>query len=137
MIERALEKLKNTEVRLKRITDNTPNTLQKYQKAGIVKDGLMKNLQEAIQSLLDVCAIIIKEKDLGIPSEDKGYIDLLETSNILSETNSKKLHQLRGLRNRLVHTYGEIDDKKIYENLTEKLGDFNEIINELRKTAKK
>lgn len=137
MIERALEKLKNTEVRLKRITDNTPNTLQKYQKAGIVKDGLMKNLEEAIQSLLDACAIIIKEKDLGIPSEDKGYVDLLETSNILSETNSKKLHQLRGLRNRLVHTYGEIDDKKIYENLTEKLGDFNEIINELRKTAKK
>ncbi len=133
MRERALEKLKRVEIAIKKIRDNTPPTLDQYLDAGIVKDGIMKNLEEAIQNLLDVCAIVIKEDDLGIPAEEAGYIDILVKAKKIDAGAGSNFQRLRGLRNRLVHAYGEIDDQIIYENITERLTDFDNLIQNLRK----
>jgi uncharacterized protein YutE (UPF0331/DUF86 family) len=51
---------------------------------------------------------------------------VLEENGILSAELSRKLRQMAGLRNRLVHLYWEIDDEQIYEYLQNELTDFDE-----------
>ena len=135
MNERALEKLKTSLVRLKRIEDHTPTSLQEYLASDILQDGLMKNLEDVIQNILDACALIIKERDLGIPGEDQGYVDLIKNAGLITEETSHKLHRFRGLRNRLVHAYGQIDEELVYENLSEKLDEFRDVVKSLKEIA--
>jgi len=44
---------------------------------------------------------------------------------------------MKKFRNVLVHKYGDIDDKKAYEDIKEGLKDFEHIINEIEKFLKK
>jgi uncharacterized protein YutE (UPF0331/DUF86 family) len=58
--------------------------------------------------------------------------DYADSFSVLNETKfiplelCKKLRQMAKFRNRLVHPYGEIDDKYIYEFIRSDLKDFNE-----------
>lgn len=38
---------------------------------------------------------------------------------------------MKGFRNILVHKYGEVDDDLVYENLSDRLGDFELFIKEV------
>ena len=76
---------------------------------------------------------IVKERNLGIPSQERGYVDLIRDAGLMGDDAAAKLHLLRGLRNRLVHAYGELDDEKVYENLTSHMEDFEAVIRALRK----
>lgn len=68
MNERMLEKLKKVEIYVSRVKENTPNSFDEFEELEIVKDKIYKNLEKAVQNLLDVCALIVKQKNLGIPS---------------------------------------------------------------------
>jgi uncharacterized protein YutE (UPF0331/DUF86 family) len=64
-------------------------------------------------------------------------ISLLYNSGIISEKMARKLEEIVKFRNILVHEYGEIDEKKVYENLFSKTRDFEEFKKEILKWIKK
>ena len=71
-----------------------------------------------------------------MPSEEEELFEKLEKGKIISSGLRKTLTKMKGLRNILVHKYGEIDDKKAFENIKEGLKDFEMIIKEIEELLK-
>jgi uncharacterized protein YutE (UPF0331/DUF86 family) len=49
---------------------------------------------------------------------------MLERREILSASLTGKLRRMRGFRNLLVHEYGRVDDRLVYEAVRSRLPDF-------------
>jgi uncharacterized protein YutE (UPF0331/DUF86 family) len=93
-------------------------------------------LQLSLQVIIDILDLIIIEEQIKKPEERREIISLLFNKGILSEKLASKLDGIVGLRNILVHEYGEIDRKRIYKYLRERTKDFQifkkEILNWLK-----
>lgn len=133
--QRIREKLTRAEANLARVEDNTPPTYEDFSSLGIVKDGIYKNMEDAIQSLLDVCALLVKTHDLGVPDDEEGFTDLLRDHGLIEQADKELLDDLRGLRNRLVHRYGTIDDRIVHARIVDGLADVHQLAEALRALA--
>ena len=49
----------------------------------------------------------------------------LSENKVIPDDFALTLRRMAGLRNRLVHLYWEVDDKQIYDDLQNHLGDFD------------
>lgn len=83
-------------------------------------------LQLAVQIIIDITHLIIIDLGLERPEDNYEAISILFENKIISESLAQKLTKMIGLRNILVHEYGKIDRKKIYQILKEKLEDLEE-----------
>jgi len=83
-------------------------------------------LQLSIQSIVDIAHLIIIDLDIKRPDDNYEAVSLLHKNRIVSEDLASKLTKMVGLRNILVHEYGKIDRKKVYEVLTTQLRDLEE-----------
>ena len=117
-------KLKEIEESIKVIKENLPDKFEKFLDLGLVKDGIYKKIEFAIQNVFDICAIINADLELGIPASDEDILENLWRKGILSEELKDKLKKMKGFRNILVHRYGKIDDKLAYYILKENIDDF-------------
>lgn len=81
-------------------------------------------LQLACQGLLDIVDLIIIEEGFEKPEDRRETISLLFNHGVISENLAKKLQGISGFRNLLVHEYGEIDRRKVFQYLKENLSDF-------------
>jgi uncharacterized protein YutE (UPF0331/DUF86 family) len=106
------------------VEEHLPDTFVEFSSMGLIKDGIYKRVEFAIENVFDICAIINTDLELGIPSDDEDIIDNLVKNEILSEEMKEKLKAMRGFRNIVVHKYGKIDDKIAFEILKENLPDF-------------
>jgi len=97
----------------------------------LIKDGIYKRIEFAIENVFDICAIINTDLELGIPSDDKDIIENLVRNEILSEEMGEKLKAMKGFRNIVVHRYGRIDDRIAFEILKENLPDFYAFIRKI------
>lgn len=95
MTKRAREKLARAEANLGRVSEHTPPSREEFGTLGIVKDGIFKDLEDAIQNLLDVCALLVKTHGLGVPGEDYGFTELLHAAGLLSKADKELLDDLR------------------------------------------
>lgn len=132
---RVQEKLARAQASLARVQEHTPSEPDAFQTLGIVKDGIYKNLEDGIQSLLDACALIVKEHEIGVPNDEYGFNDLLLQSGHIEKVDKELLDDLRGLRNRLVHRYGPIDDAIVHARITDSLKDITRLIETLREAS--
>ncbi len=84
--------------------------MEEFIALGLVKDGIYKRIEFAIQNVLDICAIINTDLELGIPTSEDDIIENLVKNKILSPDMGKTIREIKGFRNFLVHTYGRVDD---------------------------
>ena len=91
----------------------------------ILKSAIERNLQLALESVIDISEVIISEENLRKPEEYKETITLLVELKILTDKFAKKFAPAMGLRNILVHQYTKIDINKLHKHLKEDLEDFN------------
>lgn len=119
-------KLKEIEGSTKLVKENLPGNFEDFSKLGLVKDGIYKRIEYAIEGVLDVCAIINSDLELGVPASEEDIVDNLVNNDILSSDMGMRIKKMRGFRNFLVHRYGKIDDKVAYENIMEGFADFSE-----------
>ncbi|MEK6855193.1 MAG: DUF86 domain-containing protein [Nanoarchaeota archaeon] len=94
------------------------------------RNKLYKEVEFAIQLCLDICSIIISDIGKETPNEEEDIFVLAEKERVVSHTLSKKLQEMRGFRNLLVHRYGEINNEIAYENIVSGLNDFELFIKE-------
>jgi uncharacterized protein YutE (UPF0331/DUF86 family) len=100
---------------------------------GPLKDRLAgyKALQEASEALLDTASMLAK--DLGTPPKDNhANISMLEEHDILSEAPARALHEVAGLRNRLVHEYNGLDDEIAIDSARRLAPDLRKACEEVR-----
>ena len=131
--QKILEKIRNLDEYL-----NYLNSLKKEVKdeENFVEDfhffGLTERyLQLSIQVIVDILNLVIIEEGLEKPEESQEIISLLFNYGVISEDLSSRLTGIVGFRNILVHEYGKIDRKRIYQYLTNRLGDLSDFKKEI------
>ncbi len=129
--ERVFKKIKEIEENLDLISKNLPESTEKFKKMGLVKDGIYKRLEFCIKNIIDIFFMVYSDKDLGIPADEEDILNKLKKEKIFSKEIIKLVKDMKGLRNLLVHKYGEIDDDLVYDLLTERLSDFDKIIKDI------
>jgi len=115
------------------VRENLPQSAEDFMFLGLVKDGIYKRIEFAIEDIFDICAIINTDLELGVPGEDDDILDNLVNKNIISKQMQEKIHAMKGFRNIVVHRYGKIDDQLAFDLLTAQLNDFADFIDEIEK----
>lgn len=130
-LDRVREKIRVVEVAVRRVEKNLPNSFEEFKGLKIEKDGIYKNIETAIQSSYDICAVIVKNEKLSVPESEQSIPEILYENNILTKDTAEKIGKMKGFRNALAHRYGRIDDSIAYENIVEGLDDFHVFLNEV------
>jgi|SRR5208337_1227479 len=106
------------------VQEHLPERAEEFRNLGLVKDGIYKRIEFAIEDVFDICAILNTDLDLGIPGEDEDILLHLVDKGLLTPVMQDKIHAMRGFRNIVVHRYGAIDDILAFRLLQENIGDF-------------
>ncbi len=126
------DKIKEIEYSLNLVQENMPQGLEQFKSLGLLKDGIMKRTEFMIQNIIDICAVLSSDLKLEKPNSEDDIIDNMGRAGILSHNLVSKIHDMKGMRNVLVHRYGKIDDGLVYESLTGDLDDIDIFVNRIR-----
>jgi len=139
--ERILSKINELDQCLKELEEIRPDSLDEYKRSLLKRRACERVIQVAIETVIDICNLIISGLKLGLPSDDESTFKKLKDEKIISEKIEKILINMKGFRNRLVHKYEDIDDETVFELISERLSDFEifrkEILEFLNKLEKK
>lgn len=102
-----------------------------------LRSAIERNLELALESMLDIGEIIISEKGFEKPEDYKSVMLILGKEGVLPKVFAEKLVPAVGVRNILVHMYTEVDVEKICEFLRGNLGDFDEFAKHVANYLKK
>jgi uncharacterized protein YutE (UPF0331/DUF86 family) len=130
-------KIKEIDDGVSLVREHLPSTAQEFGNLGLVKDGIYKRIEFAIENVFDICAIINTDLALGVPGEDEDILKHLIQNGILSRAMREKIHGMKGFRNIIVHRYGNIDDDLAFQLLKENIGDFFSFNAEIEKFLEK
>ncbi len=122
IIDYRLGKLRDHANRLAKICELS---LQKFEKEPDQRLIAERCLQVCIEAIIDIGNHIIAAKGLGKPKDYRNVLQILADRSVLDQQFVRSLLPLIGLRNRLVHEYGDIDPKLLHENLQQHLQDFS------------
>ncbi len=120
---RILAKLDEMDRYLRELNEILPGE-EEYHSDLIKRRACEKTVELAIESLIDVAALIVSSKRFGLPSDEENIIDLLVDNRVITPDLGGKIKDMKGFRNILVHKYGRLDDKLVYRFLTGDTGDF-------------
>jgi uncharacterized protein YutE (UPF0331/DUF86 family) len=125
-IRRELVRIKLAEVRdsIVIVSRHLPGTVEEFVDMGLVKDGIYKKIEYAIENVLDICAVLNADLMLGVPGGDEDVLDHLEAHHVISAGIAQKVRGMKAFRNIMVHRYGAINDRIAYRLLVDHLGDF-------------
>lgn len=118
------------------VEQELPNTFEDFN-SRIIRNAIYKEIEFAMQNIIDICAIINSDLRLGAPETEDSIFDHLEKNKIFAKQSMNKIREMKSFRNILVHRYGDIDDKRAFISIKEGLRDFALIINEIEKFLKK
>lgn len=131
--ERILSRIDELDGYLQEIHEIMPTSFEEY-KSIEKKRACERLLQVSIESVIDICALIVTGLRLGLPSEEDDLFEKLAQAEIISSSIKETLNRMKAFRNILVHEYGRIDDRLVYEVLKNNLNDFEEFKKEILHT---
>lgn len=99
----------------------------------MIQAAAERNIQVAIQSVLDICNHVVADMKLEVPDEEKQAFQILASHKVLPRRLAKTLTEMTGMRNVLVHEYLEVDHKRLYATISDDLIDFEKLINAILK----
>ena len=126
-------KLADIEESVSLVEENLPPSFEDFSRLGLVKDGIYKRMEYAIENIIDVCSIINSDLRLGVPESEESFVERLANVGILTQNMAEKTRRMKGFRNIIVHRYGRIDDLLAHKILTEQMDDFYEFIESIER----
>jgi len=114
---RILSKLDELDSYLSELKIVMPKSYQEYAGSIEKKRSCERLLHILIESVIDICALIVKGLRLGLPAEEEDLFEKLEKKKIISKGMKEKLKSMRGFRNIMVHRYADVDDELVFDNL--------------------
>lgn len=130
---RIKDKIEEIENYLTELSDIMPGTLEEYRETK-TKAACERYFEKIIEAVVDLAFLVIKDRKLKIPEEDKEAFDILAEEKIITMQVAEKLKDGKGMRNILAHEYGSIDDEIVFHSITEELEkDAREFIKEIKK----
>lgn len=121
--ERILAKIDEMDRYLWEIQQIMPENFEEYQKIE-KRRACEQLLQVSIECVIDISSLIVAGLRLGLPAEEDDLFGKLTEAGVIPAEMKETLQKMKGLRNILVHEYGRIDDRIVYETLKNELGGF-------------
>lgn len=87
--------------------------------------AVLHALQLAIEACVEIATHICAADALGTPASYAEAFDLLERAGILDRLLAEDLRRMARFRNRIVHFYGRVDLRIVYDLLQRRLPDFD------------
>ena len=134
---RILAKLDEIERYIDELIEIKPKSFKEYQASIKEKRASERLVQIAIESVLDICSIIVSDMKLGLPEDEDDVIKKLETSKVIKNELALVLSKMKGMRNILVHKYGEVEDELVFESISQELEDFDKFKEEILRLIEK
>jgi uncharacterized protein YutE (UPF0331/DUF86 family) len=122
--DRILAKLDEMDGYLRELESVVPPNLDAYRTVE-KRRSCERLLQMSVESVLDICHLLVSGKRLGLPGAEEDVLDKLEASRVFSAPMVATLRRMKGCRNILVHEYGKVLDEVIFETVSSKRGDFD------------
>lgn len=83
-------------------------------------------VQAAAQVCIDLANHLIASEGWRVPRNFRDAFTVLEEQEVIDADLAARLRALTGMRNRLVHLYGDVDDRLVHAALVEGLADLDE-----------
>lgn len=119
------------------VETNLPQDFEDFSKLGLVKDGIYKKMEFAIENIIDICSIIVADLRLRKPENEDNIVEILVDNGIIDQKLGEKIRKMKGFRNIIVHRYGRIDDHLAHEILIENMNDFYDFISSIERFLEK
>jgi len=121
--EKILQKFIQVDEYLSFLNKISKSSEQEFLKDKILIGSAKYYLQVSIECCLDAVNHIIASERFRAPKDYADSFSILEENGILESPLVINLRQMAKFRNRLVHLYGEIDDKFVYEFIQKDIED--------------
>lgn len=118
-------KLQEMTESLDMVKEHLPDSADSLGRLGIVKDGIYKRVEYAVENVFDICAILNADLHIGVPGTDEDILENLVRHGVLTPGMRQNLKAMKGFRNIVVHRYGAIDDALAFSILKEHIDDFS------------
>jgi|SRR3990172_4278768 len=134
--ERILAKVAELEGYMRELRAIAPKSFSEFRQIE-KKRACERLLQISVEIVIDICHLFVTGLKLGLPAEEDDIFEKIERAGLISEPLKQTLKEMKGFRNILVHEYSEIDDKKVFQAVKTRLGDFDAFKREILKALKK
>ncbi len=124
--DKILAKFEMLDQFLKTIRELSKTEQDEFLKNSVLIGSMRYYLQVSIECCLDVAAHIVASERYRVPRDYADTFKVLEEQGIIDPHLEHRLKQMAKFRNRLVHLYGEIDDRAVYRIAREDLKDIED-----------
>lgn len=130
MIDRnvVLNKASKVDQHLKRIKDKGKVDLNTFLNDLDCQESILFNMQMAIQNCIDIAAHIVGDENLGVPGSTNEIFYMLEDNGYITSVITEKMVGAVGFRNLVVHEYGKIDLKQVYQFAQDEIEDLEKFV---------
>lgn len=94
---------------------------------------LERNFQLIVDAIIDINTHIISRRNLAAPDDYQSTFIILSDNKILPTPFALKIAPVVGLRNKIVHQYGKIDQRKFISDFKKERKDFKNYIRFINK----
>lgn len=117
MIDRnlILAKAGRVEGHLRRIREKRSVTVDHFLRDLDRQESILFNLQMAIQNCIDIASHVISDEELGVAGSTNEMFYMLQQNGYLAPELTEKMVAAVGLRNLIVHEYGNVDLRKVFD----------------------
>lgn len=135
--ERVLAKLADLDSYLNELSQVAPSSFEEYVRSIEKRRACERLLQISVETVIDICAILVQSLRLGLPAEEDDIFEKLVSAGVISSEMAKTLKRMKGFRNILVHEYGRVDDRIVFDIIVNRMGDFEVFKREILETLRK
>ena len=124
------EKIHNLKLIITQLETTLPKTIEEYETNFVILAACERFAEKTIEEIITTSNIILKEK--GITQREKCF-EILNDLDIIPKELAKKLEQMKGMRNLMVHSYDSFDTEVFFDSLKELIIDTKEYIKAIKK----
>ena len=134
MLDKALveKKMRRIEELLRELEEVKVETIKDFQENVVIKRFIERNIELAIEQMIDICKHFVSGLDLKEPETYAECFDILAKEQIISNQNLDTFKSMVRFRNILIHAYDGVDDSITYGIYKKRLVDFRNFIKETR-----
>ena len=90
-----------------------------------------------IQDVVDLAAHLVAERGLAVPASQRESFEALARAGVLTAKSAGAMARLASLRNRIAHSYGDLDVVRMVQELPVGLTEAHQFLDELVLAASK
>jgi uncharacterized protein YutE (UPF0331/DUF86 family) len=134
MIDKPLveRKLRRIEEFLRDLKSVEIGTIEEFKEHVITKRFIERNVQLAIEQMIDICKHFVSELDLNEPETYSECFDMLAKEGIILKQSLDTFKSMIRFRNILIHAYEGVDDSITFGIYKRRLDDFKTFTKEVR-----